>query len=245
MSGLVLEGAGSARAQEVTAPSGQKLGFFIGPVGGANFVTYTTDEFNVVSPPTERMAINGSGTGMSLGANLEIPLSGNFRNFITIEALFDSKPGTFTIMNGLTVMPDTPVVNMVGNAGETASLQYLVLDVGYKHNFVHGDAAPAGLAVQLCLSLGVILQAQSTKQIWYYTTGSGFREQDYVGKIEGVRSIQTALRPELLYDFQLPYSMLLTPEFGLDIPLTRVTDSPSWIASSVFAGVALHFAVGQ
>lgn len=243
--GLVLQGEGLARAQEASSPSGQNLGFLIGPVGGVNFTAYTTDKFNIASPPSEIIALNGDGSGASLGINLEFPLASNLHHFFIVEALLDSKAGDFISINGMAAYPDTPVTNMTAFVSESASLLYLLLNVGYKFNFVSGEQLPVGLALQFCMSLGLNVGSHITKTVTYYTTSIGFHDQTFVEPIDGVRAVRMALRPELLYDIPLTSSLLLTPGVGFDYPLTQVDRSRAWIANSAYAGIALHFAVEQ
>ncbi|MDP4244048.1 MAG: hypothetical protein Q8921_15095 [Bacteroidota bacterium] len=237
--------SGATLAQTPAAPTSQKLGFLIGAVGEIDAVSYQTDPFSVVSPLPYSIAENGYGTGTSLGFNIEFPLSENHQHFLIIETLLDSKPADFVDISAPRRIPDTTAADEILGGYESASLEYLLLDLGYKFNFLKAVQAPDGFAIQLCMSVGMNVQAEYTKTITHYSTALGYRQQNVVEPVEGLRSMRFALRPEMLYDIPLTATIILTPEAGMDIPLTKVTNSPSWLARSSFAGLAFHVTVGQ
>jgi len=119
-----------------------QTGFLIGPVGGINLVSYTSDAFPILnSEPKCFQAQNGSDVAPWGGLSFEYPLgnANELQNFIVAEVLYDSKSSKFTSLIGSTVTTPTKKngVYALGSV-ETAldaNLAYLDLFVGYKYNF--------------------------------------------------------------------------------------------------------------
>jgi hypothetical protein len=143
--------------------------------------------------------------------------------------LLDSKSSRFSGINPSIISDTGGVVD--------ATLEYMLLDVGYKLNFESG-AMPGGPGVQLLGSIGYVVADHFNKTLLTnnFTTTTHFTEP-----IDGIRSIRLSLRPMILWDIHLPYSLILTPSYGWDIPFTKVDRDRDWKASGVFLGASLRY----
>jgi hypothetical protein len=226
----VLVSASSIWAQS----SGPRI--LIGPIGGYNNVAYNTDVFPILnSEPSYYEVENGTGHGFFFGLSCNLPLDTGLHNFFVLEALYDSKPGDFTNLNGSRVGSDSSYFL-------SASLSYLLINVGYKFNFWSG-AMPKGLGVQLCLSVGIKTSSIFDKTIT--TTGASPTSYVYPSSITSASVLRLALRPELSYDIPFATRWLLTPSIGYDAPLTKVDAAENWRANSLYGAIALRYAIGS
>ncbi|MFI5263783.1 MAG: hypothetical protein ACHQM6_04650 [Candidatus Kapaibacterium sp.] len=63
--------------------------------------------------------------------------------------------------------------------------------------------------------------------------------------IDGLNTFRFGLRAELNYDIPFSNTFILSPCFGYDLPFTKVDNTDrAWKASSLYAGIAVHFYVG-
>jgi len=254
----VIFSANSLWAQQggdVLNPS-EGTGFLIGPIGGINLVSYKTASFAMLqSEPTCFTAENGSDVAPFFGLTAALPLSAAMQNFIIIEALYDSKSSKFTPTNN--TRKDIPTkINghfAPGNitATETATLTYLLLNLGFKYNFTEGPS-PVGPSLQLCVSVGLKLTSNLNKTVEISAADSTGQKplqqstQTTSQAVDGAQGIRISLRPEFMYDIPLSPSWIASPLVGYDFPLTKVDNTPrDWSASSVFAGIALHYFIGK
>jgi hypothetical protein len=243
-------------------------GFLIGPVGGVNLVSYKTNKFAILSSePDCFTAENGSDVCFHVGLTAEFPLGETMQNFIVGEVLYDCKSSKFTTANNTrTAIPtklNGVVVDGSVTTNETATLNYLLANVGYKYNFTTGPS-PVGPGVQLCISVGIPISAALNKTVTV-TASSGSQPpndvntktstsevpvaQDATGSSPAVAtSLRIAARAQFTYDIPLTDngSWTATPTVGYDFPFTKVDDSNrSWSASSAYGAVALRYFIGK
>jgi len=215
-----------------------------GVEGGINFVAYQSAYFTPPTADPNEFSTLGSGSGLDqfVGISSEISLSSANQNFMLFEAIFDSKSGNFGTAN-------SGNATSVFDAKLSASLTYLVFDLGFKHNFISGPI-PSGLGVQLCASFGMLLTSKFNESMTTLTTtNSGVAQSGTkasIVPINGIRSYRIALRPELCDDIPFASKWILTPSVGYDAPLTQVDNTNrNWTARSVYAALALRYVIGS
>lgn len=251
---LALAGAmfvGSAHAQGVEgggviAPEDEG-GFLIGPVGGINLVTYSTSAFPILeSEPQCFQAQNGSDVAPFGGLTAAIPIGQGMQNFIIAEAIYDSKSSKFTSVNENRTDVQTKVDGNVGpgnvSTSLTADVAYLLLNAGYKYNFVEGPS-PVGPGVQLVASVGMKIQNKlnETVTVSAVTGSATVTNSSDNADAEGIR---IALRGQFTYDIPLTLTWIATPTVGYDLALSKVDKSSrDWKASSAFGGVAIRYLI--
>jgi hypothetical protein len=250
-------GAASAFAQkggDVLMPS-ESGGWLIGPVGGLNFVTYSTNEFAMLnSEPTCFTAKNGSDIAPFFGLSAEVPLNAeDMQNFIIIEALYDSKSSKFTATNASASGIPTKLGGVVGTGSvetsETADLNYLSLNVGYKYNFVPAPT-PVGPGLQLCASFGMGMTGRLNQTVTV-TAVNGSQtlssSTDIKDSPPGTSlGFRVAVRAQFTYDIPVTDMWVATPFAGYDQPFTKVDNSTrDWSASSAYAGIAFRILLGR
>ncbi|MEP7234365.1 MAG: hypothetical protein ABI778_03625 [Ignavibacteriota bacterium] len=234
-------------------------GFLIGPIAGINLVSYKTDEFAILnSEPTCFTAQNGSDIAPFFGLTAMIPLGSEMQNFIILQAIYDSKSSKFTTTNGSRTSIPTKINGNVADGSvttsETATLTYLLVDVGYKYNFTQGPS-PVGPALQLTINTGFRLSSTLNKTVTVTAAspqgapGSGqtlSNTQTNAVEALGATAIRIGIRAQFMYDIPLSPSWILSPLVGYDLPFTKVADSNmNWSASAAYAGVALHYFIGK
>ena len=244
-----------AQTGDVLNPS-EGTGWLIGPVGGINLVSYKTNSFAILnSEPTCFTAQNGSDVAPFFGLTAEFPLSASMQNFIVAEVLYDSKSSKFTATNSSRTNIPTKVNGNVQNGNittsQTATLNYLSANVGYKYNFTEGPS-PVGPGIQVCLSVGFKLTSNLNKTVTVSAadsgTGGGLRSNTQTNSVPdgGTQGIRIAARGQFTYDIPLSPSWIATPTVGYDFPFTKVDNSDkNWTASSAYAGIALRFFIGK
>jgi hypothetical protein len=185
----------------IHAQDSSGIKFLIGPIGGYNLVTYRSDQFGILDvDPAWFIAQNGSGKDFSFGISGEFPLSSDMHDFLIVEALYDSKSGNFNSNFGQ--KPDTSSLNIT-SANEAASLRYVLCNIGFKYNLQAGSI-PAGLGVQLCLSIGFKNWSTYTKTLTTSTSNETQPNDDLdISSITDANGLRIALRPELTYDIPL------------------------------------------
>ena len=238
----VLFSANSLWAQS----SGPSL--LIGPIVGYNGVTYNTNAFGPPnSLPEFDNIINGIGGAQYAGISVIWPILKMNQNFFVVEALYDSKSASFTSdANYTSFKPGT-----LSHASLSASLTYLFLNLGYKHNFFRDSVLPTGFGIQLCVSLGKTITSKFTTVVLdteNFSTGSTGPVQNgsSVTNIDGINAFQFDLRFELTYDIPLAQRWILTPSVGYDSHFTKVdSTSRNWWASSAYGAIALRYAIGS
>jgi hypothetical protein len=208
---VLAAGANNSRAQ----------GIYLGIAPALNFVHYNTSPFSI--PNYSGVAFeNGSGIAPLIGIPLEIGLGEINTNFIIMELYYDSKSAKFS---GAT--------NTM-----SASLSYLVLNIGYKYNFTEAPE-PAGPGLQLTTYVGYKLSGRFHSDDNNFTT-----------PINKAKTLRFGLRGQLSYDIPFfsdsypPAWMIITPFVGYDYPFTKVdrTDR-SWSASSIYSGIIFEFPI--
>jgi hypothetical protein len=238
-------------------------GFLIGPIGGINLVSYKTNVFAILnSEPSCFTAQNGSDVAPFFGLTAEIPLGETMQNFIIIEGIYDSKSSKFTTANNTRADIPTKLNGVVVNGSittsETATLNYLLVNAGYKYNFTTGPS-PVGPGVQGCISVGIPLSPKLNKTV-SVSASSGVASSPVSqntqtsavavnGSEPGVTaSLRIALRAQFTYDIPLTGngSWTFTPTVGYDFPFTKVDNgAENWSASSAFGGVILRYFIGK
>lgn len=220
-------------------------GFLIGPIGGVNLVTYGTAAFPILnSEPTCFMAENGSGVAPFVGISAEIPLGSGMQNFIIAEAIYDSKSSAFTSDNANRTDVPTKVDGQTGpgniETSVNADLSYMLLNVGYKYNFVEGPA-PVGPGLSLVATVGIKLASTLNKTVTVSAV-TGSQTVTESSEVDQANSMRIALRPMFTYDIPLSPQWIATPTVGYDLPLSKVdaTDR-DWTASGAWAGVAVRY----
>jgi hypothetical protein len=220
-------------------------GFLIGPIGGINLVTYGTEQFPILnSEPGCFMAQNGSGVAPFGGITAEIPIGTGMQNFILAEAIFDSKSSSFTSDNANRTDVPTKVDGVTGpgniETSVAADLTYMLLNVGYKYNFVEGPA-PVGPGLSLVASVGIKLTSTLNKTVTVSAvTGSSTVTES--SDVDQANSMRIALRPMFTYDIPLSPVWIATPTVGYDLPLSKVdATAREWTASGAWAGVAVRY----
>jgi len=129
-----------------------------------------------------------------------------------------------------------------------------MINVGYKYNFTEGPS-PVGPALQLTPSLGIKLTSKLNKTVTVSAAdpagapGSGLvlsKTTTSAVEAPGAQGIRIGVRAQFMYDIPLSPAWIASPLVGYDLPFTKVDNtSSSWSASSVYAGIALHFFVGK
>jgi hypothetical protein len=264
LTSAVFMGARSLFAQEnksgVLNPE-ETGGWLIGPLGGINLVSYKTNVFPILnSEPSCFTAQNGSDVAPFFGLSAELPLGETMQNFIIIEGLFDSKSSKFTTTSATRATIPTKLNGVVVlgsiSTSETATLNYLMVNAGYKYNFTT-SSAPVGPGVQGLISVGVPLSPKLNKSV-SITASSGnpqspVSQSAYVSAVpvnsNGVSaSVRIGLRAQFTYDIPLTTngSWTFTPTVGYDFPFTKVDNgTENWSASSAFGGVYLRYFIGK
>jgi len=230
-------------------------GFLIGPVGGINLVTYKTDEFAILnSEPSCFRAQNGSDVCFFAGLSAEIPLGETMQNFIVAEAIYDCKSSKFTGTNNTRVDIPTKVNGNVqpGNitTSETASLMYLLFDLGYKYNFTQ-SSSPVGPGIQLCVNFGLRMTSDLNKTVT--VSAADGTSNSLASKTETAttpapdpQSIRIGIRGAFTYDIPLTPEWIATPMVGYDFPFTKVDNTDkNWSASSAYGGIAIRYFLGK
>ncbi len=235
-------------ASSLLAQDSSKVKFLIGPVVGYNGVVYSTSEFSpLASRPGFFIVENGQAGSQFWGISAEIPIISGMDKFLIIEGIYDSKTSDFSALDA--VSNDSSITL-------SASLSYILFNVGFKYNFL-GTAAittPKGFGIQAMMSFGwainhafithydsVVYTITDTYPNYYYTNS-----HTMVSNINGLNQIRIAIRADLTYDIPISSSWLLTPYVGFDTPLTKVDNTNrDWITRSVYAAVALRFAFGS
>ncbi len=250
---FLMSRSSSAQTGDVLNPS-EGTGWLIGPVGGINLVSYKTNSFAILnSEPTCFQAQNGSDVAPFFGLSAEFPLSSTMQNFIIVEALYDSKSSKFTATNASRVDIPTKLNGNVQNGNittsQTASLNYLLINGGYKYNFTEGPS-PVGPGIQLCVSVGLKLTSSLNKTVTVSAAdaGSGLQSSTQTNSVPdaGASSIRFAVRGQFTYDIPLSPTWIATPMVGYDFPFTKVDNTDkSWTASSAYAGIALRYFLGK
>ena len=228
------------------AQDSSKVKFLIGPIAGYGSVAYNTNEFPALpSRPTFFIEENGWAPSHFFGISAQIPVISGMDKFLILEAVYDSKSANFSSGAG---MANDSLINL------SASLSYVLLNVGFKYNFFDTSAitTPKGFGIQAMVSFGWAITHTFTTYydsvVWvntntyppFYTTNP----HSTVSNIDGLNQIRIALRTDLTYDIPISSSWLLTPYAGFDIPLTKVDNtSRDWTASSVYVALALRFQV--
>jgi hypothetical protein len=225
-------------------------GFLIGPIGGINLVTYGTAAFPILnSEPGCFMAENGSGVAPFAGITAELPLGSGMQNFIILEAIYDSKSSSFSSDNANRTDVPTKVDGNTGpgniETSVNADLSYMLINLGYKYNFVEGPA-PVGPGLSLVIATGIKLASTLNKTVTVSAvtvsavTGSSTVTES--SEVDGASGIRLSLRPMFTYDIPLSSTWIATPTVGYDLPLTKVDDTArEWTAGGAWAGVAVRY----
>jgi len=245
---LVFAGFGLLASSTSLLAQSSGPSFFVGPIVGHNGVAYNT---NVFGPPNSLPGFentqNGTGGTQFAGVSAMFPLSTRFNNFFVVEVIYDSKSAPFTQMTRGTSYQ----IWTISGESMSASLDYLLLNVGYKHNFFADSVMPSGLGVQLCASLGKTIRSKFTTVITdtenLSNGGSGpIQNGTSVTNIDGINAFRLAIRFDLTYDIPFFSRLILTPSVGFDKPITKVDNtSRNWWASSVYGAIALRYAIGS
>lgn len=223
-------------------------GFLIGPIGGINLVTYSTSAFPILNQePDCFQAQNGSDVAPFAGLSAEIPLGQGMKNFIIAEAIYDSKSSKFTSINDSRTDIQTKLDGEVapGNVKTslTADVAYLLLNLGYKYNFVEGPS-PVGPGVQLVASIGTKITNKLNETVTVSAAKVGSATVTNSSPNEDAESIRVGLRGQFTYDIPLSATWIATPTAGYDLGLTKVDKSNrDWKASSAFGGVYLRYLI--
>ncbi len=261
---LLLQSCSGSQRTGVIAPEEQG-GWLIGPLGGVNLVSYSTDQFAILnSEPSCFTAQNGSDVAFHVGISAEIPLDNTMQSFIIAEGIFDSKSSKFTTANTTRATIPTKLNGVVYNGSvetsESASLNYGLINVGYKYNFTQAPS-PTGPAAQLCISAGIPLTANLNKTVTVTASSGDASKPDHsetntaaVPDKQAATAtspavavgIRVALRAQFDYDIPLTGdgSWTATPAVGYDFPFTKVDDSQkNWHASAAYAGIAIRYMI--
>jgi hypothetical protein len=219
--------------------------FFIGPIAGYNGVAYNTGAFG---PPNSLPGFenieNGAGGTQFIGVSALIPFFKGYQNFFVVEALYDSKSAPFSTISATSYSPGT-----LTGVAFSASLDYLELNMGLKHNFFEDSLTPSGFGIQLCASLGKTLNSTFTTTrldtiTMTYVKPGPLPPETTVSNIDGINQIRIAIRTELTYDIPLFTRLILTPSVGYDSPLTKVDNTDrDWWARSAYGAIALRYAL--
>jgi hypothetical protein len=252
----------SGQGSNILHPEGEG-GFLIGPFGGVNLISYKTDVFPILnSEPSCFTAQNGSDVSFIVGLSAAIPLGEGMQSFIVLEAALDNLSSKFTTANNTRADIPTKINGIVANGSittsETASLNYLLINAGYKYNFTSGPS-PVGPGIVLALSFGLPVTATLNKTV-------SVTAADSSGKVQGATinntqttndpvksgSVSTGLRIGLRaqFDYDIPLTengtWTATPAVGYDLPFTKVDNSSrNWSASNVYGIILLRYFVGR
>jgi hypothetical protein len=248
--GVLFAGSASAQIGEETGvlfPE-EGGGILVGPVGGINLVSYSTASFAILeTEPDCFQAQNGSDVAPFAGLSVEIPLGQGMQNFIIAEAIYDSKSSKFTSVNENRTDVQTKLDGEVGPGNVTTSLTadvaYLLLNAGYKYNFVEGPA-PVGPGVQLVASVGLKMTNKLNETVTVSAVKVGSATVTNSATNEDAEAMRIGLRAQFTYDIPLSQTWIATPTAGYDLALSKVDDSiRDWKASSAFGGVALRYLI--
>ena len=247
---------GFAQTGEQTGSGGDVLmpteygGWLIGPVGGLNLVTYSTDKFPLLnSEPTCFEAQNGAGIAPFFGVSAEFPLNAEvMQNFIIVELLYDSKSAKFTGINNSRDGVPTKLngVEQLGSVTTeaNANLAYLLFNVGYKYNFVQSPT-PVGPGIQLTLNAGIRMSSTIKKTVTLDAAVVGSQTLTSTEDVVDPAAIRFGLRGQFTYDLPLTESWVATPFGGYDLPFTKVESVKNWSASSAYVGIAVRALIGR
>ena len=257
---FILQSCGSSQKSGVLNPE-EAGGWLIGPVGGVNLISYKTDQFDILSSEQNCFtAKNGSDVCFHAGLTAEIPLDqNNMQNFIIAEALYDCKSSKFTTANNTRTSIPTKLNGIVANGtvttDETATLNYGLINLGYKYNFTTGPS-PVGPGVQLCLSAGIPLTVTLNKTVTVSASsgqppqGSVNQKTNSVGVPDASDGVTTGIRFAIRaqFDYDIPLtgdgSWTLTPAAGYDQPFTKVDNSAkNWTASAAYGSIAIRYMI--
>jgi hypothetical protein len=222
-------------------------GILIGPVGGLNLVSYATDKFPILSnEPGCFEAQNGTGAAPFAGLSVVVPLGNGMQNFVTVEAIYDSKSSKFTSENASRTDVPTKVGGQIGPGNVetkvTADLNYMLINLGYIYNFVEGPA-PVGPNVQVTFSTGINMTTTLNKTVTVSAvTGSQTVTEAVDVPADEKESLRFALRAQFGYDIPLSSNWIATPHAGYDLGLTKADKTAkNWKASSAYAGVYVRY----
>lgn len=257
--GVLLLAAGLVHAQDEEQGKGGDVlmptevgGWLIGPIGGLNLVTYSTDKFPILNlEPTCFEAQNGSDVAPFFGVSALLPLNAEvMQNFILAEVIFDSKSSKFTALNaaGVSVPTKLDGVEAPGTVNTTASanLTYVMLNLGYKYNFTPSPT-PVGPSVQAAISVGMRLSSSITKNV-EVSAASGQKSVAADVAVDGSSAIRLSLRAMFAYDIPITDTWVASPTAGYDLALSTVNSAAvpgNWRASGAFVGIAVRALVGR
>lgn len=250
---LGLSTALDSRAQ-ILLPT-QSTGFLLGPVAGINLVAYNSNSFPIINSEKDCFtAKNGSGIAPWGGFTLEFPLgdANTLQNFIVGEVIYDSKSSKFSAENGSKRETPTKMNGFEAPGSVTTSLDaqlsYLLLNLAYKYNFTPAPT-PIGPGLQVGPSVGIKMAAKLNKTVTVEAisptaTANGQTSQATVtaaSEVTDAQSLRIALRAQFTYDIPFTPVWVATPTIGYDFPVTKVDNSRSWTAQSVFGGIVFRY----
>jgi hypothetical protein len=233
----------------------QSTGFLLGPVAGINLVAYNSNSFPIINSEKDCFtAKNGSGIAPWGGFTLEFPLGdiNALQNFIVGEVIYDSKSSKFSAENGSKRETPTKMNGFEAPGSVTTSLDaelsYLLLNVAYKYNFTPAPT-PIGPGLQVGPSVGIKMAAKLNKTVTVEAisptaTANGQTSQATVSAptdVTDAQSLRIALRAQFTYDIPFTPTWIATPTVGYDFPVTKVDNTRSWIAQSVFGGIVFRY----
>lgn len=233
----------------------QSTGFLLGPVAGMNIVAYNSNSFPIINSEKECFtAKNGSGVAPWGGFTVEFPLGdvNALQNFVVGEVIYDSKSSKFTAENGSKSQTPTKLNGFEAMGSVTtsldATLSYLLLNVAYKYNFTPGPV-PIGPGLQVGPSVGIKMAAKLNKTVTVEAISPTATANDQTSQatvsapteVDDAQSLRIALRAQFTYDLPFTPTWVATPTVGYDFPVTKVDNTRSWTAQSVFAGVVLRY----
>ncbi len=225
-------------------------GWLIGPIGGLNLVTYSTDKFPLLnSEPTCFQAQNGTGVAPFFGVSAELPLNAEtMQTFVMIEVIYDSKSSKFTGINNSRDNVPTKLNGVVAPGSvvteANASLNYLLFDVGFKYNFVPAPT-PVGPGVQLNINTGIRMTSTIKKTVTVSAAVVGSQTLTTTEDVVNPNAIRFGIRGQFTYDIPLTESIVATPFGGYDLPFSKVETTKNWTASSIYVGLAVRALVGR
>jgi hypothetical protein len=235
---------------DVLAPT-QSIGFLVGPIGGMNAVSYSSNVFPMIESEKDCFtAQNGSDIAPWGGFTVELPLNAQMTGHIVGEILFDSKSSKFTAQNG--ARSETPTkLNGFEAPGTvatslSANLTYLLINAAYKYNFTEGPT-PVGPGIQVGPSIGMQIGNNFNKTVTV-SAASGVSQGDVKSltatetkEDADASKIRIAMRAQFTYDLPFTQEWVATPTVGYDFPFTSVDNTRGWKASSLFGGVAFRY----
>ncbi len=242
--------AASQTVGEETAVS--RRGFWIGVVGGGNFVSYASDKYPIMASKTCVNAYDGSGRDGFIGLAMEYPLGRHNQNVLTVQASYDSRSAEFRTTDcyipGLESVKNGVSFDSTTYASQTANLHYWSVNLSFKHNFMASEA-PLGFGLQLGPSIGYQPQPTLLKTFTtYHSSGNAASPMEVLydeitAPAPEVNAIRLAIRGALTCD--VPFSRVINAELllGYDLPLTKVDRYSNWSTSAVFTGLSLRYFV--